>query len=274
MQPPIYGFHLRPKTMKPRSTTKTVPRLYFADNVRRLAYLTIPKSACTSCKAFILSCTNPELHRKVIEGTLNQAYVHSRHVAELLAPSDTDLERYFTFTFVRNPYDRLLSFYRTKVRDNWDTSIAPTLKRLGIRPKMPFDELVARITDADPLDLDRHLIPQHMIAVQDNAPIVDFLGKVEKISSHFEFIRKVAHTDRPLAHLHNSGRAALSRHDFFNKRVQTKLWDYYKTDFEFFNYPSDLDSRNSERRSAFLDENDLYIDYDKFQNYLSCAVEN
>ena len=77
-------------------------------------YCDIPKAGCTTIKQTLVE----SVERKVVNYN-----VHDRAQTPLRRPSEVfddikELEAYFKFTFVRNPYTRMLSAYLDKIQGN------------------------------------------------------------------------------------------------------------------------------------------------------------
>jgi len=67
----------------------------------------------------------------------------------------------FRFSFVRNPYHRLLSFYRTKVLKmaDPDPRVNATLLRMGLREGMSFAAMLDVLASVPPRAMELHCAP-------------------------------------------------------------------------------------------------------------------
>ena len=138
--------------------------------------------------------------------------------------TDDDLDRLFKFTFVRNPYERVVSA--------WHYLQTHGFMKKHMGAGQTFEEFVLshNIPSIDP-----HFHHQHEHLFYGNVPIVDFIGKVENIREDFSFIAKRIGFDGDL------GKKNTTQHDnwqmyYENPAVRQKVAETYKKDFELLNY--------------------------------------
>ena len=79
-----------------------------------LAYLQIPKAACTSVQALLLAYHDRERYSRMI--TDLESDPHPLHHTPGLLERSSDTLGCLRFTFVRHPFDRLVSFYLQAIR--------------------------------------------------------------------------------------------------------------------------------------------------------------
>jgi hypothetical protein len=122
-------------------------------------------------------------------------------------------DNYFTFSFVRNPWDRLVSEFRYRRYDE----------------KYTFKEFVIRwLPNKDSYsDAYRHIIPQYRFLYDDAGnQLVDFVGRFEKLQSDFDYVcSKLDITNSLLPHVNSSRRNIGIKgkvKSIFSKKTQTR----------------------------------------------------
>jgi Sulfotransferase family len=103
----------------------------------------------------------------------------------------------YTFAFVRNPWDRLVSCYRDKIEGEVEgftrfsqSGVARCLARFdAFSAKMSFEEFVHAVAVIPDADADEHFRSQHMYLTNDWGDIaVDFVGRYENLESDFRHV--------------------------------------------------------------------------------------
>ena len=103
----------------------------------------------------------------------------------------------YTFAFVRNPWDRLLSCYRDKIQGEVEdftlfsrSGVARCLARFdAFSAKMKFEEFVYAVSSIPDADADEHFRSQHTFLTNDRGEIaVDFVGRYETLEADFRYV--------------------------------------------------------------------------------------
>ena len=175
---------------------------------------------------------DPALGPPVLAHLTAEDYTRLGHV------SADDWERWFTFAFVRNPYDRLLSEYRYSHRERpareWPSFRSWVLEHF---PKPGW---------SDPYN---HVRPQvDYIYSTDGVQLVDFVGRFERISQDWPVICDRLGIEVPLPH-RNRTRTLPGVFPTLRRFLWSSIgWDaydadtrefvrkYYANDFEAFDY--------------------------------------
>ena len=136
----------------------------------------------------------------------------------------------YTFTFVRNPWDKVVSHYEYRRKKN-KTEIASR--------NIPFPEWV-KLTyglDKDPFYYNnpRSFQPQVEWLKDDVGDIsIDFIGKFESINADFNHVRNIIGIDESLPHLNASNRA--SYQSYYDDETMEIIADWFHEDIKEFGY--------------------------------------
>jgi len=139
-------------------------------------------------------------------------------------------QQVFTFTIVRNPWDKVVSHYHYRIMTNQTG--------LGDAP-IPFDEwirLAYRDNEPQYYNNPKMFMPQtEWITDEKGKIIVDFVGKFENLQEDFNTICN--HIGKPgivLPHLKKSRRASYK--DYYSAESRKIVADWFATDIETFKY--------------------------------------
>lgn len=205
-------------------------RRYYVDEDKELIYCVNFKVACSS----ILAC----LYAKESIDNISIHHLTADHMKEEYLSEKE--KQYFKFTFVRNPFERLVSCYESKYHTDRDKHHRSELQfdyYLGgrIRKDRGFRNFVKKIVKISPRMMETHFMLQYDL-LYDKAghPFVDYYGKYENLQEEFSTIQK-KYNLKELPH--------------YNKTIDNKNWmDYYdleiaelvnkkyRKDIEFFGY--------------------------------------
>ncbi|WHH57485.1 sulfotransferase family 2 domain-containing protein [Petroclostridium sp. X23] len=194
---------------------------------KKIVYLNNSKVACSSIKStFILDETPDDysIHSKV-KDLSREYYAHEER-------------EYFKFTFVRNPFDRLVSCYESKYKQD---------RKLG-KKKLHFDDyLFGYLREDKGFEIflkkvilipdflaDRHFQSQYkLIYDKKNRCLVDFVGKYENLSKDFSDIQKKYNLGN-LPHFNKTTKNNWM--DYYNLETAKLVYDKYTKDIEVFEY--------------------------------------
>jgi hypothetical protein len=213
-----------------------VPIWFLLARRHRLAYLQVPKAACSSLGAALCFLNHPELPRELVCNGREVA----RHPewADLVRPSDPTLRGFFRFTFVRDPYVRFASFYRQKIYNRTPENFRPRFAKIGLRPDMSVDD-VLDIVEAIPVaELDAHLAPQSSIVFSGGKPRVDFIGRIENLAAGLDEIAAKTGTRLEVPRVNvTAGTADRDDREPLSDAARARLARLYAEDFACFGYP-------------------------------------
>lgn len=196
------------------------PRTFVFDKENKLVYLNNPKVACSSIK-------------KSIFGEHEDIHALPNVVNDL----NPDMEGYYKFTFVRNPYERLVSCFEDKCIKHpddfcWNTYLFSDFVKCD-----NFNQFVKRVC-LIPYSLEEpHFSRQYQLIYDKKGKyLVDFVGKIENIKEEYEPIRKRFDL-LPLSHEHRvASLTGKNWMDYYTPFTAWLVYRKYKKDFVAFGY--------------------------------------
>jgi len=145
-------------------------------------------------------------------------------------------KEYFTFTFVRNPYSRLLSAYRF-LKNGGFSETDRTWAIQNLSEYSSFDDFIKLWIDEESIWSLNHFKPQYSFVCDVSlTPEVDFIGKVESIEEDFEKVCSILNIPNKLE-IRNKGKTDNTNWEhFYSDYSIDKITDIYSRDFELFQY--------------------------------------
>ncbi len=156
-------------------------------------YIDIAKVASSSLKATFAAVLGLDLDR--VGGN-----PHEVEFPRPLESSGAGARLYpglYTFSFVRNPWDRLVSCYRDKIKGEVEgftrfseSGVAHCLARFNaFSAQMSFEEFVYAVASIPDADADEHFRSQHTYLTNVWGDIaVDFVGRYENLEADFRYV--------------------------------------------------------------------------------------
>ena len=230
------GRALRRWLQVPRAESDYVaPVLYFVARKHGLAYLQVPKAACTSLRAAICLLNHPELSPKLVT---SDEWVHrNRKMNDILRPGAPELAKMFRFTFVRHPYTRFVSFYRNKIAEPESPAVTRRFAKQGFTGGMSIDTALDVIEATRTEHLDPHLIPQVELVYRGGAALAEFIGRVERIADDIKVVEDRSGVALNLPHLNRAAGGGVDRaRQLLSEQARVRLQRIYARDFERLNY--------------------------------------
>jgi hypothetical protein len=214
----------------------------------RYLYMETPKVGCSTIKK------NLQLLENDGEET-GEKNIHDKDASPLLSPLDkgVDLKEalndYFKFTFVRNPYTRILSCYLDKFRPD-----KPKFRQhLGLpdNAEVSFEEFLQRVKLQDPKEMNIHWMPQSTILAPESVDY-NFVGRFENFQEEFkQVLTKIsvlnglpAPEEGWFKSRHSKFRsdAGTQLEQFMTRPAQKLIQKIYSEDFERYGYSLKIES--------------------------------
>lgn len=158
-----------------------------------------------------------------VEALANFGHGHLtfRQVKPYLLPNMTS--EFFSFAFVRNPYDRLVSFcsFYRDIHASMLRDPAGTMKSVLTNTKLTKHVFIA---------------PQHQFICEENGDLaVSFVGKFENLQQDFDHVCR--EIDLPLSMLPLINRSERQKtFQYFDSELLEMVQTFYHKDFELFDY--------------------------------------
>lgn len=205
-----------------------------------LMYGRVPKVANSSIKAALCRflSTPPEEGVRTTADSFWRDATHGE--TSLITPRQARQLRqtHFSFSFVRNPFDRLVSAYNNKLIEN--ESLSEAMKGMGLKLKMPFVDFIDHVCAADDEIMDVHLLPQSTILCSKDRLVPKFIGRMENMEDHWLILqkrmRKLGLPKLGMLPQKNVRRVSGSPLDeyFVSRRLIKRVAERYQRDLELF----------------------------------------
>ncbi len=212
-------------------------REFLCDDERKIAYLTLPKCVCSSIrKSFFKEEVKDDgsIHhpRTILDGRSIEEMTDSERLSE-------KRKNYFTFSFTRNPFDRLASCYADKVAGQSGQGGYSSDHYLygAIAGRESFDDFLHAVIRIPDKIAEHHFRSQYDLLHEKGQILTDYVGKIEAFPESFAPIREKYDLE-PLAHFHPTHKG--DWRNFFTEKSARLCYRRYKKDFQTFGYEEEL----------------------------------
>jgi hypothetical protein len=211
---------------------KIEPFFYKGKEYDEFIFCHIPKTGGTSINAafgWSFFYRTPSSYRNLAIGTEHKITDKCLHL------------NCFIFAFVRNPYDRFVSYYNYLKNKGgmfgdifWEPhDMAEHNKNLigetkNISEFLRQENLEKKMMEQDP----SAIVPQH-VWLPNGA---DFIGKLENLDNDFKTLTNILKKDLDLPHVNKSIKEATE----LDKEEKQIIYEFYKRDFELYGYDKDF----------------------------------
>lgn len=203
-------------------------------------YVPVPKVACSSIKRVIATIIDVE-----IPG--DGANIHLANFPVIDKTALEQYENYWKFSFVRNPWDRLVSCYSEKIKTD-NTFVGKTnsfvkgvhkglVKYDMFEANMPFDAFLKAVATISDHEADQHFRSQYTFLTDSHENLfLDFIGKFETMDADFRHVMRTLQAPPDIT-LQQSNK---THHKPYRKYYTDSLLDIfqkrYSKDLSLFGY--------------------------------------
>jgi len=208
----------------------------------RCVFVHIPKTAGTSIEQALGMYGNWEVEDRhalfglissgilLDKGFLSSFLQHLTYPQILSLYQKGEIADYFSFSVVRNPWDRMVSAY-----SSLDTHLISTARAQGIDlERLTFAEFLEQSTIIKHI----HLLPQHEFITDDSGrQLVDFIGRFETFTTDFALICDRLGVNSALPHANRSvTRKDFDYRQYYSRKSRRLIEEIYAMDIELFGY--------------------------------------
>jgi len=192
--------------------------------IRKIIFIHIPKTAGSSIEHLLRD--NDRFQLDFI-GVRNGRSTHHYMGIELKLILKNMYNKFYKFSFVRNPYDRLISEYF------WCK-----IKGVGYKYGKTFDEFLNYVSDVVNNKkyyeniFNDHFIPQYSFLFYNKKLLVNNIFKYEDIEKVIPMLKKKIKINTEIQHLNKSEKKDITLTEIQKNRI----YELYKIDFQTFNY--------------------------------------
>lgn len=213
-------------------------RRYYIINEKEAVYVLIPKVASSSIlRNLLFSIGRSEIEYTSLHSILfhNNGNLNNKYKA------------YYKFTFVRNPFDRLVSCYKDKVAKPDKEGAIPysfqTPWPYSIPQPSSFADFVKTISKIPDCLADSHFKSQYSILAQkmfwQDKLLLDYIGKFEDLEHDWKVLAQKIGFEPHLEH-HNSTKqvdyVSSDYRTYYTPELAALVYKRYQKDFKYFGY--------------------------------------
>ncbi len=208
-------------------------RSFLIFDQQNLVYLKTPKVACSSILLTISEYygvkVNPSIH-----------YDNFWHVQR--GKLNKNSANYYKFTFIRNPFDRLVSCYKSKILLPYNLKQPPHFNApyfSTIQPNSSFADFVQSIANIPDFMADQHFKSQYAILYDKNKLLVDWIGRFENLEADWAELAKKYNFKPDLAYHNSSHNVENTYQDYrlyYTKELADMVYKRYQKDVELLGY--------------------------------------
>ena len=208
----------------------------------KLIYFPIPKVACTTLKYICAKKLGLDRYHNI--DNVNELHLISFPSVSRAELNIDPYQEYYKFACIRNPWDRLVSCYKSKIKDDPNYNDVHfkggidkrLLKYKNFRVGMSFEQFVDAVSEIPDHESDFHFRSQYDFVVKDKKLLVDFILYYESLPSDYYRLSQILGLDLPELPYMNSSKSS-DYSDYYNtQKIIDKVAYRYSKDIKQFGY--------------------------------------
>ncbi len=244
--------------LAPITPNRWIGTVYIVSDKHRFVFLGTHKVATTSILTSLLPFFEFDVEGKNFDdlkrgptfkhndasiGGVHKLFVESPYQinkTHFLAGIGNEYHRYFKFAFVRNPWDRLVSCYWSKVRSE------PRMRMgkygdVSLHSDMSFKEFAEAVCRIPDEVSNTHFRSQHVTICDDGLEknvLADFVGRFENLEEDFGFVaEKIGLNKSDLTHYAEGNYSKIRPYrDSYDEKLARMVGERYREDANLFDY--------------------------------------
>lgn len=187
---------------------------------KKYIFVHIPKTAGTSME-------------KVL-GEMTSKHADIKEYKNMLDMTKESIDDFWKFSFVRNPYDRLMSgllnhIIKARYSPLTGERFYPQEETSEHEKEVITDFIINKSSQVHTL-----LRPQHTFVELDGVNVMDFIGRFENLNEDWNVVREKIGIGKELPHNHRGYKRDYDA--LYTPETREIIANHYKKDFEMFGY--------------------------------------
>ena len=213
--------------------------VYFPVDKYKVVYIINSKVACSSIKKGLIELLEGESFKN---NHYSEIHKYTKQKGYVVNNFNKDISEYFFFSFVRNPFKRIVSLYLNKFLDSekiTNSGYFQYEKYFGgflLTQPMSFEKFIKTICKIPDSISERHFSSQKYILEQSKR-YPDFVGKIENLDNDIQILRDK--TGIPLQLGFSNSSSNYNYFDFYTLELLELVSIRYKLDIDAFCYQDD-----------------------------------
>jgi len=211
---------------------------YIVSHPQKIIYCVIPKVACTTLKQALASAL--EIKNTAPTSIKENYSPHHAQFTYLLREEAASSKYfdYFKFAFVRNPWDRLVSFFEDKIKatpeEYTKNGIYRELTSFNFNKGMSFSDFIYKLEKIPVRNDNNHFARQTDFVKHQGELIPTFIGYFENLKQDWDKVCKRLGISQNLKHLMKTNRKTYK--DYYVDETKEIVSKRYEEEIDLFGY--------------------------------------